>query len=154
MKQDRFLTGILVGIAILVITALTVFFLRKDNLQYSAEGTPESALRNYVVALYKDDYDRAYAALADLPNKPSAEKFHQDLANGNVNPGSAGIEILQTDLSGETAYVKIALLYGSSDPFSSGYRNTVTAVLVRQAGSWKIKEMQPPYWGYDWYQKP
>ena len=31
MKQDRFLTGILIGIGVLVAVALTVFFTRKDT---------------------------------------------------------------------------------------------------------------------------
>jgi hypothetical protein len=40
MKQDRFLTGILVGIAVLVVVALAVFFIRKDNQSYVSEDVP------------------------------------------------------------------------------------------------------------------
>ena len=153
MKQDKFLTGILIGIAVLVVLALVVFFLRKDGLQYGAEDTPEGVVRNYVIALYKGEYDRAYTYLANLPNKPAVEKFRQDIGNGSVNLAAAGIEILKTDISGETAYVSVAMVYGSSDPFSGGYSgNTTTALLVKQSDGWKIKEMPSPYWGYDWYQ--
>ena len=52
MKQDRFLTGILIGIAVLVVIALAVFFLRQDNLVYAAEDTPAGVVQNYVVALH------------------------------------------------------------------------------------------------------
>ncbi|GAB4501994.1 MAG: hypothetical protein Fur0035_15390 [Anaerolineales bacterium] len=153
MKQDKFLSGILIGIAVLVVLALAVFFLRKDNLQYGAEDIPDGVVRNYIIALHKGEYERAYGYLADLPNKPAAEKFRQDIGNGSVNLASAGIEILKTEISGETAYVSLAMVYGASDPFSGGYRgNTTNAVLIRQAGAWKIKEMPSPYWGYDWYQ--
>ena len=55
MKQDRFLIGILIGIVILVVAALTVFFTRKDNLIYVTEETPEGVVQNYVVALHKRD---------------------------------------------------------------------------------------------------
>ena len=77
MKQDRFLTGILIGIAVLIVVALTVFFSRKDNLNYVADDTPEGVVQNYVVALHKRDFDKAYGYLADLENKPTQEQFHQ-----------------------------------------------------------------------------
>jgi len=42
MKQDKFLTGILIGIGALILLALALFFLRKDGRNnYVAEDTPE-----------------------------------------------------------------------------------------------------------------
>ncbi|HSL44070.1 MAG TPA: hypothetical protein VK897_11605, partial [Anaerolineales bacterium] len=70
MKQDRFLTGILVGIAILVVVALAVFFLRRDNQSYVSEDVPEGVVHNYVLAVINGDYQKAYGYLADLDNKP------------------------------------------------------------------------------------
>ena len=55
MKQDRFLTGILIGIVVLVVVALAVFFTRKDNLNYVSDDTPAGVVQNYVVAVHKRD---------------------------------------------------------------------------------------------------
>ena len=51
MKQDRFLTGILIGIGLLVVVALAVFFTRKDSQTYIPDTTPDGVVHNYVVAL-------------------------------------------------------------------------------------------------------
>lgn len=152
MKQDRFLIGILIGIAVLIIVALTVFFSRKDNLVYVADDTPEGVVQNYVVALHQRDFEKAYGYLADLPNRPTQEQFHQSFLNHSVDPANAGLEVGKAEISGNTAAVSLGVIYSPGDPFSSGYRNTDYAQLVRQSGAWKIKQMPPNFWAYDWYQ--
>jgi len=153
MKQDRFLTGILIGIAVLIVVALTVFFNRKDgNLNYVADDTPAGVVQNYVVALHKRDFEKAYNYLADLQNKPSQEQFHQSFLNHSIDPANAGVEIGKAEIVGNSASVSLGLVYGQSDPFSSGYRNTDYAQLVQQNGAWKIKQMPNNFWAYDWYQ--
>jgi hypothetical protein len=152
MKQDRFLTGILIGIAVLVIVALTVFFSRKDNLNYVADNTPEGVVQNYVVALHKRDFEKAYNYLADLDNKPTLEQFHQSFLNHNVDPTNAGLEVGKAEISGNSASVSLGIIYSPGDPFSNSYRNAEYAQLVRQNGDWKIKQMPYNFWAYDWYQ--
>jgi hypothetical protein len=152
MKQDRFLIGILIGIAVLIVVALAVFFIRKDNLNYVSDATPEGVVQNYVVALHKRDFDKAYTYLADLPNRPTLELFRQAFLNHNVDPTNAGLEIDKSEISGETASVSLGVIYSPSDPFSSGYRNADYAQLVRQKGAWKIKQLPSNFWSYDWYQ--
>ena len=153
MKQDRFLTGILIGIAVLVIAALTVFFIRKDNLTYVSDATPEGVVQNYVVALHKHDYERAYGYLANLQNKPSQDTFRQAFLNHEVDPTNTGLDIGKTEISADTATVGLGVIYSPNDPFSTGYRNADYAQLVRQNGAWKLKQL--PYnnfWSYNWYQ--
>lgn len=152
MKQDRFLTGILIGIAVLIVLALVVFFVRKDNLTYVADNTPEGVVQNYVVALHKRDFDKAYAYLADLESKPTPEQFRQSFLNHTVDPANAGLEIGKAEISGETATVSLGVIFSPSDPFSSGYRNTEYAQLVQENSAWKIKQMPYNFWAYDWYQ--
>ena len=152
MKQDRFLVGILIGIAVLILAALAVFFTRKDNLNYGAEATPEGVVRNYIVAVYKRDYEKAYAYLADLENKPTFEQFRQSFFSNYISPSNAGVEVGATELSGDLASVTLNVSYNQSDPFSSGYRNTEYAQLVLQGGQWKLKQMPYNFWAYDWYQ--
>lgn len=152
MKQDRFLMGILVGIGLLVVVALVVFFTRQDNQTYLPENTPESVVHNYVLAVLNKDYEKAYGYLADLEHKPTYEEFRRPFLNGYVNPASAAVDVGGADLSGDTASVEVSQIYNQSDPFSTGYRDVQHALLVKQNGAWKISNM-PAYnfWDYSWY---
>ena len=155
MKQDRFLTGILIGIGILVVIALTVFFTRKDSQTYVAEDTPEGVVHNYVVAILEKDYEKAYGYLADLEHKPTMDAFRQSFLNGSVNPNNAGVDIGASEITNNEASVEVAMIYNPSDPFSSGYRDTQRAVLVKQNGAWRISSMPTYYfWDYSWYSQP
>ncbi len=153
MRQDRFLMGILVGIALLVLAALAVFFTRQDQGSYVSEGTPDGVVHNYVLALLRKDYQKAYSYLADLDNKPTFSQFRQAFAVGRLMPGQAGIKIGAVSITGDDASVEVSMVYSPGGPFSSGDSNIGTAQLVRQNGLWKISAM-PAYnlWDYSWYQ--
>ena len=155
MKQDRFLVGILIGIVVLIIAALLVFFTRENKQTYSSEDTPEGVVHNYVLAVLNKDYQRAYNYLSDLENKPSYDNFRHSFATGSLNPATAGVKIGNAEVTGEDATVEVSMVYTPSDPFSTGYNNVGVAQLVRQNGTWKISSM-PAYnlWDYSWYQAP
>ena len=154
MKQDRFLTGILIGIGTLILLALGLFFTRQDKKDYLTEKSPYAATYNYVLAVTKDDYKTAYTYLADRQNKPTYDEFRQSFFNGNVSPNNVGVNIGTAEVDGDEAYVDLTLVYSSSDPFSSGYNNTDSAQLVNQGGDWKIIYMPYSFWAYGWYQEP
>ncbi len=153
MRQDRFLTAILIGIVLLIVAALAVYFTRRDEGSYVAENTPEGVVHNYVLAVLNKDYQKAYSYLADLDNKPTFAQFRQAFAVGKLNPASNGFQIGKGSVTGNDATVEVDMVNSSSDPFSSGYNNVGTAQLVRQGGAWKISSM-PTYnlWDYSWYQ--
>jgi hypothetical protein len=152
MRQDRFLIGILVGIAALVVIALVVFFLRQGSQSYVAEDSPEAVVHNYVLAVLDNDYEKAYGYLADLDNKPTYEQFRDAFLKGMVNPNNSAVDIGQSDVNNDTASVEVALIYSPSDPFSTGYRDVQRAILVRQGGAWKLSSMPGYYfWDYGWY---
>jgi hypothetical protein len=154
MKQDRFLTGILVGIAVLVVVAMAVFFIRKDSQSYIAEDTPEGVVHNYVLAILNGDYRKAYGYLADLDNKPTYEQFRDAFIKGIVNPNNSAVDVGKSEVNNDTASVEVAMIYNPSDPFSTGYRDVQRAILVKQDGAWKISSMPGYYfWEYNWYQK-
>lgn len=152
MKQDRFLTGILIGIGVLVVVALAVFFTRKDTQTYISEDVPAGVVHNYVLAVLNKDYEKAYGYLADLDNKPTFDEFRRAFLNGEVNPNDQAVDIGDSETFDDTATVSLDLIYNSTDPFSTGYRNMQTAQLLKQNGTWKLTLMpQYNFWGYDWY---
>lgn len=152
MKQDRFLLGILVGIGVLVVAALALFFARQSQQEYVPEDSPAGVVHNYTLALFQNDYERAYAYLAESENKPTYQAFRQAFFNHTIDPNSAGLEIGETEINGDEAYVTVYLIYNPSEPFSSGYRSTEIALLERQQGQWKLLQMPYAFWTYDWYQ--
>jgi hypothetical protein len=153
MKQDRFLLGILIGIGMLVALALALFFTRKDNtMTYGPEDAPEGVVRNYVVAVFQRDYEKAYSYLADKTDKPTLDQFRKSFLQNYVNPDNNSVDIGATEFTGDEAFVTVYVQYGSSDPFSSGYRNEERAVLLKQNGQWKLEQMPSNFWAYDWYQ--
>jgi len=153
MKQDRFLIGILVGIGVLIVVALGLFFMRQDKLEYLADDTPEGVTYNYALAVTDRDYEKAYGYLADLENKPTYEQFRDAFFRGSVNPGDVGLDVGEAEIDGDQALVELTMIYSPSDPFSSGYTSTERAQLVRQRGDWKLKYMPYNFWEYNWYQE-
>jgi hypothetical protein len=152
MKQDRFLLGILIGIAVVIIAALALFFLRRNEPAYGAENTPEGVIHNYVVALQKGDYNRALGYLASTQNKPDILKFRQDLLNNNQNQSGYSLQIGDTQINGDSATVVINIIQAGSGLFGGSSNQSQNATLVQEAGGWKISNMPYPYWSYDWYQ--
>ena len=154
MKQDRFLTGILIGIGVLIIAALAVFFTRKDSQTYVSDDTPEGVVHNYVVAVLNKEYEKAYGYLAELEHKPTFDEFRDSFVTGMLNPGNSAVDVGESDITGDNAYVEVAMIYNPSDPFSTGYRDVQNAILVRQGGAWRLSSMPTYYlWDYNWYQE-
>ena len=154
MKQDRFLTGILIGTAVLVVIALAVFFIRRDTQTYISEDVPEGVVHNYVLSVLNGDYQKAYEYLADLENKPTYEQFREAFITGVVNPNNSAVDIGESEVNNDTASVEVALIYNPSDPFSTGYRDVQRALLVKEGEAWKISSMPTYYyWDYSWYQE-
>jgi hypothetical protein len=154
MKQDKFLTGILIGIGVLILLALGLFFTRQDKREYVADIAPDGVVHNYVLAVLNKDYQKAYGYLADLENKPTYEEFRSSFFNGMVNPGDVGVEVGAVDINADEAVVTLAVYYSNTDPFSSRYASEDRALLVEQNGDWKLNSMPYNFWDYNWYQEP
>lgn len=153
MKQDKFLTGILLGIGGLVVLALVLFFTRQEKRDYIADDTPDGVVHNYVLAVLNKDYQKAYGYLAALDHKPTYEDFRQSFFNGMVNPVDAGVDIGAVNINADEAVVSLSIYYASNDPFSSRYASEERALLVKQNGNWKLNSMPYNFWDYNWYQE-
>lgn len=149
MKNDRFLTGILIGIVLLVVASVSVFLLRKDTQTYRAESSPDAVVHNYILALQQEDYERAYTYLADAENKPTYTDFLRDV----LNTRGDDVQIGDVDIAGETASVQLVFTDTSGGIFFKDYEYTETALLIEQQGAWKILDMDNHFWSWDWYEE-
>mgnify|MGYP003565150661 CR=1 FL=1 len=147
MKQDRFLQIILAVIGLLVITAIALFFIRKNSQAYGAEDTPEGVLRNYVLAVNQEDYAKAYGYLQDIEAKPDYEKFQQQLTNKTGVIHQTALKIITVEISGDEAKIKVVITRENSDLFDSRYSTNQTIALVMQDEVWKLIRMPYPF-GY------
>lgn len=157
MRNDRYLVGMLIGIGLLVITALLVFFIRQQNTGYSPEDTPEGVLHNYILAIEEGDYQRAYTYLAEHQYKPNYDLFRKTFTSQQLDPSFTAVQIGDVSLSGDNeqaleAVIDLNLIQSSQGPFGDVYHNTGKAYLEMDAsGEWKISNIPYPYWNWDWY---
>lgn len=155
VKQDRFLTLILAGILCLVILSLIVYFSRQQALEYGDEASPEGVVRNYVVALLKEDYSKAYSYLKDGEYKPDESQFRQAFFTHQLDPRAVNLEVSKVTIEKEMATVELSLIRNANDPFGNSFTETGLATLRKdQNGNWKLESMPYPYWNWDWYNPP
>jgi hypothetical protein len=152
MKQDRFLVGILIGIFVLIVVALVLFFTRQQEQSYRTDDSPEAVVYNYVLAVTERDYQKAYGYLADLEHKPSYDNFRQSFFNGMVSPHNVGVDVGKAQIDGDEAVVEVTMVYPSGDPFSPGFSGDERALLVKQGGEWRLSSMPYNFWDFNWYQ--
>ena len=152
MKNDKFLFGIIIGIIVLVAIALLAFFARQDNIpEYQSEAQPQGVVFNYLLALEKGEYDKAYAYLAEIPNKPSLTQFRHSLAVNKAQYGNA-INVTEQKIEGQTATVNVLTQVSGGGLFNEGYQNMEIATLEKVGGEWRIISMPYAYWSYEWNQ--
>jgi hypothetical protein len=152
MTQDKFLMAILGVIAALVVAALGLFFVRQGQQTYLDQDTPSGVVHDYILALQKGDYQRAYNYLYDANDKPDLFTFKQAFADNQLDLSTSIAQVGDEEMTGDQATVNVILTQNQSDPFGQPYQNTQPAELVRQNGAWKIQSAPYPYWGYNWYQ--
>lgn len=153
MKQDRFLFFIILGIVALVGIALVVFFTRQTAvLEYQADDQPRGVVFNYLLALDKGDYEKAYGYLSEVSNKPTLSKFKQTMALNKTQFITNAVDVTEQSIDGQSATVTVMTTMGGGGPFDQGYRNSENAALENVNGKWLIITMPYAFWSYDWNQ--
>lgn len=153
MRNDRFLIGILIFIGLLVVSALVLFATGRSAQDYLPGGDPEAVVHNYVLALTRGDFDRAYSYVASGEEKPSAVVFRTFFNRGDPVQ-DAGLRVESAEILDDEAVVTVTVVYGPSGPFNPGYDRPDTAVLALESGEWKIVSMPWPFWDFGWYEEP
>jgi len=151
MKKDRFLMGMVIGIGVVVVLAVGLFIARQGQVEYLSADTPNSVVHNFILALTRSDYERAYTYLAEKPNKPTPNQFRQDLTSSPPGFNQTSLSIGETLVDADFATVQLLLSQSYGGPFTERTRYTDTARLERQAGSWKLVSMPYPFWSFNWF---
>lgn len=81
-NSDKFLIAIVIGAVLLIVVAFAIVYLIPKP-SYQGEDTPGGIAHNYLLALQKGDYERAYSYLSEtLPGYPeNFSKFTQSIEN-------------------------------------------------------------------------
>ena len=147
MKQDRFLLAILGGIGLLVVLALALFFIRQGKQAYQPDDSPMNVIQNYILALQKGDYQRAFRYLAEQEGKPTYIMFRDAFVNREIELAGTAVQFGSIDLNGDEASINLTMLHMGSSPFNEPYRDVQPANLIRHQGAWKILFAPYPFWG-------
>jgi hypothetical protein len=157
--RDRFLIAIVAGIVLVLAASIAVVLVRRQPT-YRSGDTPEAAAHNYLLALRREDYARAYGYLSPtLVRYPAgADEFANQvriypwsdvryLAADDTS--SLAVESIMSGVSQTTVRVRETSYYegGLFDPGESSTLFDMT--LVREEGGWKITNSER-YWNRCW----
>jgi len=157
---DKLLTGIVVGVMLLVVVAFGVALFRPKPA-YQADDTPEGVTHNYLLALKQEDYARAYGYLSqDLPGYPAnLEDFLADRRNYAWRFGqgaSSTLTVLSARINDDVATVTVRerTFSGGGLFNNSSYSNefTITVKRVAASGAWRLINADS-YWAYCWSER-
>lgn len=141
---DRALLGIVAGIVVLVLAAVGVALTRSEPTYRDGSG-PEDVAHNYLLALFREDYDRAYGYLSPgLMGYPAAtEDFRRQVRQEEwlFGRGSeVSVNVLSSEVDGEVAIVQARQQrFYASGPFDSGTSTDDFELTLRlEQGEWKL----------------
>jgi hypothetical protein len=135
-QPDRVLLAIVAAIAVLVVVALAVVFLRGGPQPLDA-SSPAGVVQRYSKAVIDADPAAADTYLSDSARSRCASFYGSAQASRVV--------LIATTERGDTATVKVSVVHSAPDgPFGpSEYAEEATIALVKTAGRWLINDL--PY---------
>ncbi|HEX9117640.1 MAG TPA: hypothetical protein VGA61_16340 [Anaerolineae bacterium] len=157
--SDRFLFAIVAGALLVAGAAVATTLSHRTEPAYRAEAAPQDVAYNYLLALQKRDYVRAYGYVSpQLTNYPrTVEQFASDLgmAYGRDPERNAVFEVDPAQIAGSLATVNVReTQFYSGGLFNSG-ENTMTYPLLLQQvdGAWKVIN-GAGHWNGAWQSAP
>jgi len=154
MRQtDKFLVAIVGGIVILVIVAFALILLRPEP-QYRSDDTPESAIYNYLLALQREEYERALGEISlDVPNRPQdGSEMEWDISQDSwqfERYGDPSLVISGSRITGDHATVTLAETRSNGIFPGDVSSQEVVMRLKLEEGGWKLTGGNA-YWAADW----
>jgi hypothetical protein len=157
-STDKFLVGIVVGVILLVAVAFVVTLIQPVPT-YQTEDTPEGVVHNYLLALQKGDYQRAYNYLSPtLEGYPaSVDRFTEDVKDSRWRfrlDADVTLAVDSAEVTGSRAMVEVReSRFYSGDLFDSNQYTTIFEIKLRlEDGGWKIVDSDH-YFAWCWKKK-
>ncbi|MEK7276455.1 MAG: hypothetical protein AAB427_03825 [Chloroflexota bacterium] len=158
-NTDKFLTGIVIAVVLLVGAAFAVALLRPKPV-YQSEDAPEGVAHNYLLALQQGDYERAYGYLAPTVEgyPPSAEAFAENVHDYEwmfrLDEASITLVVESARVTGDRATVTVRETRFSQGGLfeSSQSSDTFEMRLGHDVSVWRIIGSDA-YWAYCWDDK-
>ncbi len=151
---DKFLIGLVVGIVLLVVVAFSVVLLRPKP-EYRNDDSPDAVVHNYLLALRRDEYERAYENLSpNLAGYPeNIDAFIKDVKHQwefrqNVD---AALNVQPAKIVGDTATVEVleTILNIGGLLDIAQYEGQFDMKLRQEGGTWKMFNGDM-YWDFSW----
>ena len=150
---DKVLIGIVAGILVLVVVAF-ILAVARPAPAYQSEDTPQGVAYNYLLALQKEEYERAYSYLSqNIKCYPATqEKFIAEVddtfwgyhKNTTLSIKSAKIDGDKAIVTVNESYLEGGGLFDSYQSFEPFEMN-----LLLEKGLWKIINSDK-YFSYYW----
>lgn len=155
MLKDRFLLSILIGLAVLALAAVAVVLVRSHREGYVDDSTPAGVVHNYILALQRDDIQRAHSYLAEGEYRPSLSEFRSISAYTYGPMYTTSVHLGETFIDGDEAVVEVVVLNLQSGIFifDEIYERDEVALLMRQDGEWRLTQLPFEFWMYEWYRQ-
>lgn len=160
-SPDKFLIGIVIGVVVLLAVVFGVILTRPE-VDYLPEDTPEGVAHNYLLALQKEDYQRAYKYLdPHLEGYPKTlNAFKRDVGRNRWefrSGESISLDVQSSAYQGENiAYVDVRETHFYTGELFSSSQSTSTfemyLVLDSSTSEWKIADSDF-YFAWCWNNK-
>jgi hypothetical protein len=142
---DKFLLGIVVGVIVLVGVAFALVLLRPEPV-YQEADSPEAAAHNYLLALQKLDYARAYDYLSPrlIGYPASLDEFVGDIQahpwklRRLDDPAALSVESVQRTGDRAVVFMRETRFRQRGLFDSAQYTNTFEMMLQRDGGGWRL----------------
>lgn len=147
-SSTRWLAGIALFAAALIITSVLLSVLLGDDAELLPADTPEGTVQRYIRALNEKDPITAYSYVSkDL--EPDCTLQHFINTTEYITERGVGAELVRTTSVDGSRVVRVEITESRLDPpFGGGqYSFTVTFTLEQQDGEWRMTE---PPWPMSW----
>lgn len=156
-NSDRLLAGIVVAIVALVVVAFVVAKRTPAPEYMVSEDSPEAAVHNYLLALRKDDHERAYGYLSPgLDGYPEGvEDFVEDMSRFRwrfpTEDSASAFTVDSVERTGDLALVTVEeTWFNQGGLFNSGQVEEDFVMNVRPTDDgWKLTHGER-YWTECW----
>ena len=154
-KTDKFLIAIVAGTILLVIAAFALA-LNRPETSYREGDSPEAAAHNYLLALERNDHNRAHGYLSpNLSHYPATSAdFSREVSDSPWRfreSGEATLAVQDADIQGTRATVKVyETRFSGGSFFESNQSSYAFDMELEQIdGEWKIID-SPYYFAWCW----